>query len=161
MIARATVLFVCLVLLSISAGIGFGCGGDDDDGATAAGGAKAEFASKANAACAKESSGLMKRARTFEKRRAEADASPEPYVDMVHFVFLPTVEMQVLRIEQLKPPVGEAARVDALLDADRSAIDRVATMPRVPSIEVARRYFVEADKLFRAYGLAACANGPT
>lgn len=152
---RAASLFACVAL-----GVAMmGCGSDDDDRATAAE-SKAEFVDKANAACAKEAADLGDRARTFEKRRAAANAPSAPYVDVVHFVFLPTVEMQVLRIEQLKPPAGEAARVDALLDADRLAIDKVATMRRVPSIETARRYFVEADKLFREYGLTACANGP-
>jgi hypothetical protein len=154
---RRTILLACLVL---SIGAGIGCGGEDDGGATAAGGGKAEFISKANAACAKESSSLMGRARTFEKRRAEADVPPEPYVDAVHFVFLPIVEEQINRIEELKLPAGEARRIDDMLDTNRSAIDIVATMPKVPSIAAARRHFADAEKLFLAFGLSACANGP-
>jgi hypothetical protein len=148
--------FLLAVAMAIAM-VAVGCGGDSDDAADNAPPSKAEFVKQANAVCERERAGLMERVAEFERRRA--GRRPEPGADVVHFVYLPTIEAQIFRIEELDVPRGEQTRIDTLLDAERFALDAVAVMPRVPSIAVAERNFAEADKQLRAYGLSSCANG--
>jgi hypothetical protein len=148
-----------------------GCGSDSDEGSTSQTRAdgtsvtqsedvpaplgKAEFVARVNAACREEQAGLTKRVAEFERRQS---GPPEPGADAVHFVFLPTMEAQVWRIEELGVPRGETGRIDAMLDAERFAVDAVAVTPRVPSVAAAARHFANADRLFRAYGLSSCVS---
>jgi hypothetical protein len=136
-----------------------GCGGGDADTSTSTTAplSKAQFLKQANAACAKERAGLAQRVAKYERLRGGRE--PAPGADMVHFIFLPTIEAQILRIEEIGVPRGQAGQVGAILDAERRSVDSVAVIQRVPSIAKAVRQFAEADKLLRAYGLDACANG--
>lgn len=146
------------ILLTLATAIALvgGCGGGGEDDAGPTKPTKAEFIKQANAACEEERAGLMKRVADFERNRS--GGRPEPGADMVHFVYLPTMEAQVFRIEELGVPRGESIRIDMMLDASRFAIDAVAVKPRVPSMEAAERHFAEADKLFLEYGLDSCAT---
>jgi hypothetical protein len=130
-----------------------GCGGDSEDASGNSRITKAEFVEQANEACERERAGLMQRVSEFERRRPD---KPLPGADAVHLVYLPTMEAQIWRIEELGIPRGEAGHIDAALDAGRFAVDAVAVKPRVPSIATAESHFAEADKLLRAYGLKSC-----
>jgi hypothetical protein len=133
-----------------------GCGGGSDaSGASSL--SKAEFIKQANAGCKKERAGLMERIADFERRRA--GKKPREYADAVHFVFLPTIEAEVWEIGKLDAPPSEEKPVYELLSDDRTAIDAVAVIPRVPSIKAAERHFTAVGKMFRASGLPACAHG--
>lgn len=157
---RLSMVAALVALVAIVAG----CGSSSDEstseaqsGSTAAARpspSKAEFIKQANAACEKARAGLAGRVADFEQRRE--GRKPLAGADMVHFVYLPTMETQIWRIEELGVPPGEEARIDAMLDAERSGVDANAVKARVPSIAAAEREFAEADKLFRAYGLHAC-----
>lgn len=150
---KAASLAVGLAILVV------GCGdGDEEVSSIEAPPIKAEFIKQANATCERERAGLTERVADFE--RVRAPGKPLPKADAVHFVYLPTMEAQIWRIEQLEVPRGEQGRVDAMLDAERQAVDTVAVIDRVPAIATAERYFRGADRLFRRYGLQACANGP-
>lgn len=148
--------------LAISLVIGAGGCGDSGDSASDSSVAedvrpsRAEFVKQANAACQRERAGLAERTSEFEKQQASLETKPVPGADAVHLVYLPTMEAQIWRIEELGVPHGEAASIDELLDAERSAVDTVAVKTTVPSIVTAERHFAEADKLFQAYGLTAC-----
>lgn len=159
------VRLVSLLIVASIATIGSGCGGSSGDSLNsdsksdaAAPLTKAQFLEHANAACAEERAGLKQRLAKYE--RLSAGRKPAPGADMVHLVFLPTIEAQIFRLEELGAPPGQAVQVDTLLDTERRAVDTVAVIPRVPSIAKAVQHFSEADKLFRAYGLGACANEP-
>jgi hypothetical protein len=158
MTARSALLPAALLAVVL-----IGCGGGDGDdgasGATAKGSplTRAEFVRQANAACAKERAGLRQRVAQFERRRA--GRPPTPGADMVHFIFLPTIERQIFRMEELDLPPSEVPRVDALLDAQRFGVDAVAVIPRVPSIAAAAKHFHKADRLLHAYGLDSCVIG--
>ncbi|HET8863446.1 MAG TPA: hypothetical protein VFM94_09375 [Solirubrobacterales bacterium] len=147
--------FVTLVVAVAT--ISAGCG-DESSTSTPDAVTKAEFIAKANAACEKERDGLEKRVRDFERQLAARNARPLPYADMVHFVLLPTIEGEIRRIYQLDLPPADEEQIDAMLSTKKFALDQVAVIPRVPSRKVAERHFVEADKLFRAYGLTSCAS---
>lgn len=151
------------VVLAVAAGAAIAvvsCGGGDDpkagttSTAQAPAPSKAEFIKQANAACREARAGLGERIARFEGLRD--GRKPEPGADMVHFVYLPTMETQIWRIEELGVPREEDEEVDAMLDAERDGVDAVAVIPRVSSIARADRHFVEADRLFREYGLDAC-----
>lgn len=137
-----------------------GCGGAGDTktgaNATVAAPSKAEFIRQANEACRRERSGLTKRVSDFERQRGLRE--PLPGADMVHLVYLPMLEAQMWRIEKIGTPRGEAGRIDALFDAERGGVDAAAVRALVPSIAAANRHFAKADRLFRAYGLPACAT---
>jgi hypothetical protein len=154
--------------LSIAGVVAAGCGGGGDAATgTAASTAtsnpttvktptKAEFLAQANAACRKVRTGLAQRVARFE--RGGEGGKTEPLADAVHFVFLPTIEAQVFEIEKLGAPAGQAEQINHLLDAERDAIDRVAVKPRVASVAIAEKQFGEPNRLFKAYGLSACAT---
>lgn len=143
------------VVMSIAM-LAVGCGGSGGDHPGGSLFTKVEFIRQANAACERERAGLMERISDFERRRP---SPPLPGADMVHLVYLPTIERQVWRIEELGVPRGETGPIEAMLDAEGLAIDAVAVIPKVLSIAATERYFATADRLFRAYGLPFCATG--
>lgn len=122
---------------------------------------RAEFVKLANAACARERKGLGQRVRRFLGWR-KGDGTPKEvlYADVAHFVVLATIEAEMVRISELRPPPKDEERIANMLYVEEREIDEVALKKRLPSITAAERYFVEAGPLFRAYGLTACANGP-
>ena len=77
----------------------------------------------------------MEQVSAFERRRGRG--KPRPYADMVHFVFLPVVEEELARLEELDVPAGDEDLVDFILFTERAAVDKVAIMPRVASIKAA------------------------
>jgi len=134
-----------------------GCGGSDSTADTAAPLGKAEFIKQANADCTRARAGLAGREAEFERRRGRHLA---PGADMVHFVYLPTIEGQLRLLESLPSPPGEETRVETMLKTEHYALDSVAVMRHVWSQAAAERYFAKADRLLRAYGLDSCANHP-
>jgi hypothetical protein len=164
LISRAAGLLLIVALLTAVVGAGCGGGGGDTSKASTSSTAltiptldKAKFLKLANAACREARAGLGQRVASYE--RITAKEKPGSYVDMVHFVFLPTIEGEILGIEHTGIPKGEKERLRVLLAADRTAVDAVAVMEKVPSIAVAERHFVKSGRMLRAYGLSACANG--
>lgn len=153
---RATGLLV-FALLTATATAGCGAGGDNGNASSAPPISRAEFAKRANAACREEKAGMRERIPGFKLRTA--GVKPRPYDDLVHFVFLPTVEREISDIEAVEWPPKDAKGIDAMRDVVRTALDSVAVIPRVPSIAAARRHFAVADKKLREYGLTSCVNG--
>src|ERR1044072_4943902 len=154
-----------MVSAMVATAVAMGCGSSSDgqSGTEAHSGrtvaavpspSRAEFVEQANATCAKARAGLAGRVSRFERLRN--GRKTEPGADMVHFVYLPAMETQIWRIEELGVPPGEEEQIDAMLDAERFGVDANAVKALVPSIAAAEREFAEADKLFRAYGLHAC-----
>jgi hypothetical protein len=139
--------------------------GDSDETAGASPLSKAEFVKRTNAACKRERAGLKKRVSFFLEQPAQ-DGKPAQVLnaDLAHFVLLPTIEAEIVRIEELweEPgvPSNDDKRIDLMLDAERQAIDDVATTSRIASIKAVELPFARAGRLFRAYGLSSCANGP-
>lgn len=155
MIARVTILLAAGVSI---AAIAVGCGGGDSDTATSAPVlTKAKFIEQANEACEKAMAGVMKEVAEFEQRRDGQKASFA--ADAVHLVYLPAIESQIWRIEQIGAPVGELEEIDEMLYVEKRSLDAVAVMPRVPSVAAAEKHFTEADKLLRDYGLTSCGTG--
>lgn len=119
---------------------------------------KSVFIRRANSICKRARAGLGGRVSEFERRRLGHKA--EPGADAAHFVYVPTMEEQIWRIEKLGVPYGEAGRIDAMLDAEQHGVNSIAVTRRTLSIIAAERYFAKANRLFRAYGLNSCADNP-
>jgi hypothetical protein len=153
---------VTLPILTVVAVAAIGCGEkSNDDGSAAGPPSRAEFVKQANAICISARTGLARKIRAYEQLGAGQDA--EERVDASHFVYLPAIETQLRKVEELTMdlgiPSGDAGRINKILDAEKDGIDAVAVKPKVRSIAIAERSFKEADRLFRAYGLDSCANG--
>jgi len=156
-----------------------GCGGDSGDAEGDGGGgvdssegvstsslSKPEFVKRANSVCAMETVGLAEEAATFVEMQRRRRHKPLPVLtaDLAHFVLLPAIERQLWRLYQLigklGAPRGDEERIDEALDLERLAVDAVATTHRIPSLKAVYRPFRASARIFRAYGLGACANGP-
>lgn len=118
---------------------------------------KAEFLERANAVCRKVKAGRAQKIATYERRTA--GEKPGTYVDVAHFVFLPAVEEEIVRVNAIGPPVGEREHLRLVLNAELVAIGAVTVNPKVATIAAAEQYLVKSGRLLRAYGLSACANG--
>lgn len=160
---RFKTMSMAAVVVAGIAAIATGCGGGGDPASGSGSGntvtappSKAAFVKEANAACSHARAGLATKEAEFERRRG--GRKPRPGADMVHFVYLPTMESQIWRIEELGVPHGEERRVEELLYTEQHAIDSVAVM-QFASQPLAERHFAKADKLFRAYGLGSCTTG--
>jgi hypothetical protein len=138
-----------------------GCGGGREDTSSVASHVKTEFVKRANAVCEREKAGLAGKESAFLKLHS-SDREPfqERYADMVHFILLPMIEAQIVRIERLGAPVGEEGRIGALISSQRLAIDYLAGSARIASPKAVANRFKASSEMFRAYGLASCANGP-
>jgi hypothetical protein len=156
---RVTLLVGMAILVAT---VGAGCGGEGNGPVRTLPPSWMEFAKRANVACAQERDGLGERASTFLNGQSPGKPHRTLIADLAHLVLLPTIEAQIWRIEGLAQefgiPSGDEKKIDAMLNAQRHAIDEVATTLRIASIEAVSRHFTEAGKLLRAYGLSACAN---
>lgn len=150
---------VALLLAVLAVGsLPVSCGDDDSDDPASK---KAEFIVDASAACKRERIGLGEKASAFlgldgSKRKPR----PVLYADLAHFVLLPTIESELEAIRVLRPPPADADLIDEILFVSQIEIDKLANTSRIPSVEAVYRHFGEAARMFRAYGLPACATGP-
>lgn len=148
------------------AGLGCGGGGKDSDTGTAPATtstalSKAEFLKKANAECTAERAGQGERSVAFRRHlSADGRLSPKENAKLMHFVLLPPVEEQMRMLYRLGLPEGEGPRLDAILTAERTVYDKLVLTEEIASMRAAREQFAESGKMFTAYGLPACSNGP-
>lgn len=152
--AFATVLAVCV-----------GCGdAGTEAGEESSAPTREAFVAQGNAACQRERRNLVAEATELLEGQSESKPRPEVVGDLTRFVLMPTVERQVTRIEELirdpGPPRGDRERVEAMRLEQQRAVDTVATTERVGSVEAVYREFGKAGRLYRSYGMAACANDP-
>ncbi|HET8861826.1 MAG TPA: hypothetical protein VFM94_01075 [Solirubrobacterales bacterium] len=138
-----------------------GCGSEDGDGdASVTEVTKAGYLKQANAACRRARAGIWGRVSEFLDERRGDKPHEALYAELTHLVLLPTVESEMEGVRALRPPPGEDERIDELLFIEESALTELVFMQRIPSIQFAKRRFIESGKQLRAYGLPACANGP-
>jgi len=148
-----------LAALIAMAGLAAGCGGSEGNEGNAPL-SKAEFIERANAACERERRGLEKRVAEFLARQEGSKPPKELYTDLAHFVLLPTIESEMEAIRMLPVAPREAGAVNRLLYTEQLALDTLANTSEIESREAVERSFAESARELRAYGLAACTNGP-
>lgn len=147
---------VTLVILLVAAATGCGEGGGSVDGEEGSAPTKEQFVGRANAICEQEREELPERVADFEQARG--GEPPEPYGDMVHFVFLPTIEDELSKIERIELPARDRQRIDTAIFAQQSAIDNVANTPRA-SLRDVKRHFARPAGMLREVGLTSCIVG--
>lgn len=128
-------------------------------GATACGSdeprlAKSQFIERGNAICADSIQRVEEAARGTFTTPGEI-ASAEVVSDFAVDVVAPTVEREVSRLSELRPPEVDEERIEDLLQAGRDGVDRVRQDPTVLLSSVddgLGRY----QELAVAYGLQNC-----
>jgi len=167
-----------LVLAAMAAVvIAAGCGGGDSSGdesvsSTGSGGSavtvatsslsKQEFVARASKACEHLRKDLFERVLAYinqhEAKNSSRAEETAVFAAMTKAVLLPTIRKEITAIRELGAPSGEEGEVEEMLTSEQEAVDTVANLKHIVSRFEIERYFTESEKLFRAYGLAACAN---
>jgi hypothetical protein len=148
-----------LVIVAVSlAVLPTSCGGTEENASTPPSSVgKAEFVKRANAVCEQQRAGLMKEVSSYEN--LHSDDKVGSFVDAVHWVFLPAIDEEIAKLEELEAPPRDEKRIDAMLYAQKAALDSVAVLPAVASVAAAERRFAKSGRQLHAYGLSACALG--
>lgn len=135
-------------------------GSQGSNGSSTGGGAKAQFIGSANKICRKEKKGILERISAYSREHGATGLSASArLVGVVHDVLLPTIETEIEKVAALSPPPGDEQRVEAALDAEREAVATVAALRTLKTLTEVESHFAASDKLIRAYGFGACANG--
>lgn len=164
MAARSMML---LSLVMATAALAVGCGGGDDDASGSPNTSavptpsKAEYIKQASAACKRERADMASEITAYLRaQRGKGETRAELYSGLAQFVVLPTIEAEMFRMRELGVPPEEEPSIDAMLGAQETAINRVATSNNITSIAAIRRRFRQADRQYELFGLLACAAGP-
>jgi len=75
----------------------------------------------------------------------------------VHEVTLPIVTEQVSELRALDIPLSQFSQVEAALAGQEEAVIQLEGLREVRSFEILEIHFADADRMWRAYGLEACA----
>ncbi len=147
-----------MLAVSISL-IAAGCGGgnekDPSEPLT-----KAEFVAHGNAICAKEKAGLAAKVASFLGKQTHSKPREVLNAEVAHYILLPSIENEIWKMENLGAPAGDKEHLSVMFNTEWYAIDHTAVKKLVASIASVYQPFAASAKLFRSYGLAACANGP-
>jgi hypothetical protein len=155
------------LLLALFAGCGGSSGGDTSAGGSTATSAsiktsslgEAEFIKQANAACQEARKGLIKRASSFLKQQSKTERNEDNLAGLTKAAVLPTVRAEMAAIRRLGAPAGDEDEVGAFVAAEQEAVAHLAKLKHIYSRFEMERYFTDAAKLARAYGIDGCANG--
>ena len=129
-----------------------GCGGGSGGSTTTA--AKAQFLARANAICAKALQDLHA---ANEQAFGNQQASTSAVAAFVEQTLVPNVQSQVDQLRSLKPPPGDDAAVNKILDAAQADLNAAKQDPsKLTSNEPV---FSESTELASDYGLRACGSG--
>lgn len=166
MLRRVLMLTTIAVVLTVA-----GCGGDSDSessapAATSGDGsgsvatsslAKNQFIEQAEELCKREKKGLLQKAGSYiEKHSSEGLAPPVLTANGVKEVVLPVVEAQIEVVRKLGAPAGDEEEIEAMLDAQRQAVEGVKEQETLDPVYGAGEFFKEADKMYKRYGLGEC-----
>lgn len=147
--------FFIAVFLGV-ASMAVGCGDGSDD-ATAAAPTKAQFVKKASAFCAKTEQekfdliGVAFRAQTATDPRWEPDQADLEETTLK--VVLPVIKKVPERMAEMTPPAGDEEKLDAIVAAFESDIEKTEAEPKRFLDGIA---FEEGSKAAKAYGLPFC-----
>jgi hypothetical protein len=69
---------------------------------------------------------------------------------------IPSIQQQVDAIDDLPAPAGDEQKVQAIVNAAGSALDKVKQDPSLITAQGQSDPFAQADKLTNSYGLTQC-----
>jgi hypothetical protein len=132
-----------------------GCGGSDSTtSSTSETLTKSEFVAKANAICAKGNQEIRAEGKKlFSSGQAPSKAAQEKFVTGT---VIPSIQQQVDGVDALPAPAGDEQKVQAIVDAARSALAKVKQDPALITEQAQSDPFAQADKLTNAYGMTQC-----
>ncbi len=132
-----------------------GCGGSDSSTSTTSETlTKSEFVAKANAICAKGNQEIRAAGKKlFSSGQAPSQAAQEKFVTAT---VIPSIQQQVDAVDDLPAPAGDEQKVQAIVNAARSALDKVKQDPSLITAQGQSDPFAQADKLTNSYGLTQC-----
>lgn len=146
-----------------------GCGGSSDssggDGSTieTSSLSKEEFIEKAGAACQKARENILSKVLRYTKDHESMNATRsqelQVFTGMTKAVVLPIVKTEITAIRNLGAPSGEEDEVEAFVNMEEEETKELAKKKTIVSRFELERYLGPSAKLFREYGLEACANG--
>jgi hypothetical protein len=149
-----------------------GCGSSDPGAPQATAGSsaatapadatKAQYLQQANGLCRRERRGIRGRIAAFlHRHHGDGRPAAEQYDELLDFVLLPTVEAETKALYYLPLPAFKGSeRFEEVVFAEKSVVDELALMSRIPSIEFAERRFASSARGLKEFGLPACTNGP-
>jgi hypothetical protein len=145
---------------SSTAGGGDSSGGDSSSGGEAASGkplTKAEFISKGDAICAEVPQEYNEKLTAMEKE-AEKEKKPKPTTAESNVeAAVPPLYVAIEKLEELGPPKGDEAEIEAIISALESAAEGVEAKPS-SELTGPKSPFAEFQKLSTAYGFKGCSQ---
>ena len=129
-----------------------GCGGGSGGSTTSP--AKAQFLQRANAVCAKA---LQNLDAANQQAFGNHPGSTSAVAAFVEHTLVPNVQSQVNELRALKPPPGDAAAVNKILDTAQADVNTAKQDPS--TLANNQPVFKDATQLASDYGLEACGSG--
>lgn len=148
-------LGVLASLVLVVAGCGSSAGGSDSESSAPT---KAEFIVKADAICERTDQAQAAAEQAFLKKNPEADSSPRWQEKVVLVVGLPPIEVAAEELGDLTPPVGDEAKIQAIVSGMEGALKEAQADPSSMLKQGSPGPFANVFKLARDYGFKACAT---
>jgi hypothetical protein len=145
---------LCLVVIGMAVAL-TACGSSSSDSSTAL--TKAEFLKQGNAICRRGNKEIGEAA---EKEFPHSGGKPNE-AKLEQFAnqrIIPNIESQVQGISDLPAPEGDAAQVEAIVEAAEASIEKAKEDPSLMIDEGGEDPFAKPDELATEYGLTACAS---
>lgn len=141
------VTFLVIAALALGA-----CGDGDEPRLT-----KARFIEQGSAICG-ESSARIEAAAEGAFDEPGKIPTAEEIIEFATNTVAPTIENEIERLSELRPPEDDAERIEEILEAGREGVDRVRQDPTV-ILSSNDDGFGRYQELSQAYGLENCGGG--
>lgn len=128
------------------------CGGGDEPRLT-----KARFIEQGSAICGESSARIDSAAENAFQEPGKIPAANE-ITEFASNTVAPTIENEVERLSELRPPEDDEERIEDILEAGRDGVDRVRQDPTV-ILSSNDDGFGRYQELSEAYGLENCGGG--
>ena len=138
-----------ITLLVMAAVVLGACGGADDPRLT-----KAEFVEQGSAICAEGNARIESAAQSAFSEPGKIPSLPE-VSQFASETVAPTIEEEVERLSELRPPEDDEERIDDILQAGSDGVDTVRQDPSI-ILSTNDDGFGRYQELSQAYGLQNC-----
>jgi hypothetical protein len=159
-----------LLALAAIAAVPVGCGDSDEDssaasadrGGTALSASETEFASEANAICARAKRqlgrDLIAYSSSYRKRHPDKRAAADAFPSGLRRVGVPALQALADELRALEPPSEDGGGAEAYLDELEAAIASARERERIDEDQFVQD-FETSRELARKHGIGACAFG--
>jgi hypothetical protein len=144
-------LWVGLVFTILLALVGCG-GGDDEEQPTSL--TKTEYVKQADAICAKAEQRQRKLAQEYSRNNKNAKPGPKATEALILFAGIPPMKVETKELSDLPPPVKEAVKAKAYVDALENGIKVASKEPG--TILISPGAFSQAEEVAKDFGFKTC-----